>query len=295
MEPLASWRTRPDTIPTSHPRYTQQKWWTTLFQAAQRRDLVATVANSARDLVRLNCQDKGVSSGWMKHPPHSATNSIVAPGDYQLGLRWWLGIPLLQDLPDNTPCPRCAATLDPFGDHLVCCKHNNFSARHGAVQECLLEFLRDAKQPVEREQGLDRENSRRVLKDRLRPADLLIRNWSAGKDVAVDVTVAHPLQRSESPWNMTRVSTFLKRREDAKILKYEDACRQEGWEFLPMAFSTWGSPGPQAYTLLHKILRRAAAATSAESRSEKISSLSNRLSLSLFRQVIALLQPIHLV
>ena len=93
----------------------------------------------------------------------------------------------------------------------------------------------------------------------------------------------------------TKGTSFLKRREDAKIAKYTDPCTLEGWDFLPMAFSTWGSTGPQAYTLLRKILRRAAMGTDADSRSARLADMSNRLSLALFRQILSLLQPIHLL
>ena len=94
---------------------------------------------------------------------------------------------------------------------------------------------------------------------------------------------------------MAKGPSFLKSREDAKIKKYFDACTEEGWDFLPLAVSTWGSTGPQAYTLLRKILRRAAMGTDADSRSARISEMSNRLSLALFRQILSLLHPIHLL
>ena len=162
----------------------------------------------------------------MKMPPCPGSGSVFTPGDYQLGLRWWLGLPLLDNLPPDLPCPRCAAaTCDPFGDHLMCCKINNFTARHGAVQDCLLDLLRLGQQPCEREQALEKENARRTLSERLRPADILIRNWTGGKDTAVDLTIVHPLQRSEVPWTSAKGKSFLRKKEEAKIEKYEQPCR----------------------------------------------------------------------
>ena len=158
-----------------------------------------------------------------------------------------------------------------------------------------MESLRAANQPVEREQPLSRENGRRVLREHLRPADLLWKQWVGGKDVAVDVTVCHPLQRAELPWSVAKCNTFLKRKEEAKIVKYADPCALEGWDFLPMAFTTWGSSGPQAFPLLRKIFRRAAMGADADTRPKVIADLHNKLSVALFRQMVSLLQPILLV
>ena len=120
-----------------------------------------------------------------------------------------------------------------------------------------------AKQPAEREQALQRANSTKVIYQQLRPADILLRNWAGGRDVAVDLTIVQPLQASETPWSAERAKGFLRRKETAKNQKYEDPCRQEGWGFLPMAFSTWATAGPGAFDLLQRILRRAAAGADA--------------------------------
>ena len=190
-------------------------------------------------------------------------------------------------------CPKCHTTpLDSFGDHLVCCRQNNFSARHGALQDALLLVLGLAKQPAEREQALRQANSSRVLRQQLRPADILLRGWAGGQDVAVDVTIAHPLQLSELPCQVDRTKSFLRRRELAKVEKYEAACRLEGWGFLPMAFSTWGTAGPSAFTLLTRILRRAAAGADADDRSARMSEMRDVVSQSVMRQVIRLLVPV---
>ena len=152
----------------------------------------------------------------------------------------------------------------------MCCRQNNYSARHGALQEALLLVLRLAKQPAEREQPLRQANASRVLRHQLRPADILLRGWAGGRNVAVNVTIAHPLQLAELPWQVDRVKSFLGRRERLKVDKYEAACHLEGWGFLPMAFSTWGTVGPAAFGLLTRILRRAAARADADDRSARI-------------------------
>ena len=148
--PVADWKRRPGTIPASNPQFFRQSWWSDRYTESAVRLLSATANGNDRDTVRLACQLKGQGSGWMQAAPSVVSAAVITPPDYQLGLRWWLGMPLLNDLPTAFPCPRCgAATCHPLGDHLVCCKHNNFTARHGAIQDCLLECLRSANQPVE--------------------------------------------------------------------------------------------------------------------------------------------------
>ena len=57
-------------------------------------------------------------------------------------------------------CPKWhKVALDPFGDHLVCCRQNNFTAPHGALQDAVLLVLGLAKQPAEREQALQKAKS----------------------------------------------------------------------------------------------------------------------------------------
>ena len=51
-------------------------------------------------------------------PP--ALDTVMGHAQYQLGLRWWLGLPLAPDMPAGELCPKCHTTvLDPFGDHLM--------------------------------------------------------------------------------------------------------------------------------------------------------------------------------
>ena len=109
--------------------------------------------------------------------------------------------------------------------------------------------------------------------------------------MGVDVTIYHPLQLEEQPWQVDRAKSFLRRRERLKVDKYEAACHLEGWGFLPMAFSTWATPGPGAFGLLSGILRRAAAGADADDRSLKLSELRDSVTQSVMRQVVRMLEP----
>ena len=71
---------------------------------------------------------------------------------YRVGLKWWLGIPLMADAQGVTVlCPGCGTQVDAHGDHLLCCPRNNFTHRHTAVQDGLVSILNDASQPYSRE------------------------------------------------------------------------------------------------------------------------------------------------
>ena len=59
----------------------------------------------------------------------------------------------------------------------------NFSRRHNALQDCLAVLLQEAGQGVAIEVPLPE-----CPEGGLRPADLLLRQWTRGKDTALDVT-----------------------------------------------------------------------------------------------------------
>ena len=121
------------------------------------------------------------------------------------------------------------------------------------------------------------------------PADLLLRAWSGGTDLAVDFTVKHPLQSSQQPWTRQKADGFLKAKEAEKVSKYQTACAREGWAFTPAAFDTWGGMGPKAKDLLYRMLRRAVGAAPVELRPLRVNEMKQQLSLALMRQVWKLL------
>ena len=59
----------------------------------------------------------------------------------------------------------------------MCLRHNNFTARHGALQDALLLVLGSVKLSAEQEKALEMVKSSRVLRQQLRPADIHLRNW----------------------------------------------------------------------------------------------------------------------
>ena len=210
-------------------------------------------------------------------PPSPPLHSIIPSEVYPLGLKWWLGVPIVCADSDGVECPGCLKPVDLYGDHLLCCPRNNFNLRHAAVQEALANVFTASGQGFTREVTLPGQ-----VDAELRPADLLLSSWQSGKPMAVDITVSHSWQH----WERLVVSrehwrSFLPRKEGAKRLKYDIPCQEAGWSFTPMAFGTWGGQGPEAA----KLLQRAAAWQEGDLRAGRQDVIRCAVGLALMRQV----------
>jgi hypothetical protein len=223
----------------------------------------------------------------MAVPPHEAIHTVIDPADYRLGLKWLLGLPLA-DTP--TICAGCQAPVDVHGDHDLCCIRNNFANRHNAVQDALFNILSTNGQSVQREVPVPNQPD-----SSLRPADLLLATWQDGKPTAVDITVAHGWQAAERLATRERWRTFLKRKEAAKHTKYDTPCRNGGWSFATLAMGTWGGLGPESAKLLTRIIKRTTSWDHGDVRSTRQAESYQLLALALFRQIVQMLRPKHLL
>ena len=70
---------------------------------------------------------------------------------------------------------------------------------------------------------------------------------------ALDVTIAHPTNRSQD-------SCLVIKAEHVKISTYREPCKDVGWEFKPLAFSTFGGI-PISRKALSKVLDEVACET----------------------------------
>ena len=85
----------------------------------------------------------------------------------------------------------------------------------------------------------------------LRPADLLLFNWLQGKDACLDVT-------GISPFGGTGVTSWapgvaLHNAVEKKKRKYASKCEDNGYKFVPFAFSTFGEFDTEALDTLSRI------------------------------------------
>ena len=205
-DPLPTWKTDWASVRVADPIYAKQSWWMDKCSAARKRSLISVL--TGRDAARVASQGSGIGTSWMQVVPEDETTNKIKAEDYRLGLRWSLGMPLLSPDQDGATCPACGTKVDVFGDHLLCCRRNNFYGRHFAVQESFASMAQAGDQPFRREVTLSKANS---LPDgaALRPADMLLRAWQGGKDTAIDFTISHSLQTSQKPWTAEKAKAFV--------------------------------------------------------------------------------------
>ena len=176
--------------------------------------------------------------------------------------------------------------VDSFGDHLLCCRRNNFAPRHNRVKEAFFELLRAAGQGVAKEQPIPDQDQAS-----LRPADLLLRHWDSGKDTDVDFTVVHGWQAAESGHtSRERWRRFLRTKEQLKWRKYDAPCTAAGWSFVPAAFGCWGGLGPEAAKLLSVVSKRVAGWLEGNLRASHQEQARQQVGLAVMRGVLAQLE-----
>jgi hypothetical protein len=229
--------------------------------------------------------------------PSAALQTVIPTDEYRLGLKFWLGLPLVDPAAPAPSCPLCRVVVDAHGDHLLCCKHNNYALRHNAVQDAFCALLSEAGVPFQKEVAIPGQ-----AVGGLRPADALAQ---FAKPLAVDVTIGHGWQASERVDAATLAGRgdatrekwrrFLIDNEGKKHAKYDVACAAAGWDFTPMAFGTWGGVGPEAAKLLARIIGLAAGWREVDLRPWRKEELRQRFFLALYRQVCRLLGAVRLL
>jgi hypothetical protein len=289
FSPLDEWVRDPNRIATAERLYSRQKWWS---DSLGKQAMLTLVNHSCpRDQVRILEQRDGLGYAWMAAPPSEALHCVMSAAQYQLGLRWWLGLEIISGSDGNPKCPGCDDEIDRFGDHLVCCKHNNYNRRHYAVQNVLEDILVGSHQPCGREVPFP-DNA--LVAEDLRPADILLKAWEDGCDVAVDLTVAHAWQATERVVNASdatreRWRSFLRRKEKDKHAKHDTSCVAVGWRFKALAFGTWGGLGPEGAKVLSRVFQRAASWQEGDLRTLLQQEFRVRMGVALMREVWALL------
>ena len=289
-DPLTSWQGNVHMLQNAEPTHTQQKWWADLLEKAATQRLLDGV--SPRDQARLLEQSNSYLTSFMSVPPSASLRSIIPTSLYRLGLRWWLGCPLIEAEEGSLSCPGCGAQVDKWGDHLMCCKRNNFLQRHTALQEGVAVLLTEAGQPFTKEAPIPD-----CPDGQLRPADILLPGWDNGRDLALDVTLVHGWQASVQGPSITRERwrTFLRKKEQLKHQKYDTACERAGWSFGALAMGTWGGVGPEGARHLQRILKRAAFWLDGEQRAVRQEELKRSFGLMVARQIWRLLDAKNLV
>ena len=127
--------------------------------------------------------------------------------------------------------------MDVFGDQVVCFNKNLIQRRHMALQDVLVDLVREAGLSVEKEVGPG---------DGSRPGDLYIPRWTADTVTVVDCTVRHSVAPSRGLMDPATLPHWRRQQEEDKTEKYLERCREVGWDFVPFLVDLWGGLGPGA-------------------------------------------------
>jgi hypothetical protein len=74
----------------------------------------------------------GLGGSFMAITASQAYHTAIFSSQFRLGLKWWLGLPIVSD---GTSCPECQAAVDVFGDPRTTDGLRNAGAVESAVPE----------------------------------------------------------------------------------------------------------------------------------------------------------------
>lgn len=161
------------------------------------------------------------------------------------------------EYPPNSLCPLPHPHPTPFGpfaSHLMTCKATGDRIRrHNDVRDFLVETAHEAEYTASKEpQGL-LPNFRN---GNSKPADVLVRQYEGGRDLAIDVTVVNSVQTSSLTNAAVTSGAAILSAETAKIRKYRDACTRAGFNFQPFVVESYGGLGHHAVSLIKTLALR---------------------------------------
>lgn len=282
VQPLKDWCSSGQlgNVELSHK---DQRFWSNLIHKARKNALLQD--SSARDMVRLRCQNSSTASAWSRAPPSTALGTKIARDRFRLMLRWHLGIPILSPTQAGKPCPSCGEALDIFGDHAVTCSRGPLWRRHFLVQDYILRLSRAAGFQATREVSLVGSNRRE--------ADILISNWDGLRPLAVDLTIRHPRAPGLPFSDPDRV---LLRAEEDKRRGAEAQARASDTIFEPLVLHTWSgvANGGTSKTFLGQWLQRVIENRPGSDKDRKAAEIHEGLSCILFSQIAEQLSGITL-
>eukprot|EP00731_Ephydatia_muelleri_P019516 Em0012g341a len=131
------------------------------------------------DRARLLSISSPHASAWLSVTPSRSMGLHLEPSEFQVAIKWWLGIPVAQ----GQSCSQCNAALDAYGHHALCCKlGGDVVSRHNRLRDIFNDFCHSACLAPQLEMG-------GWSRDRIRPANVLVPKWVLGKPAAFDLSV----------------------------------------------------------------------------------------------------------
>ena len=173
-----------------------------------------TGLGDTRDIARLASLGLPHSGDWLNVVPSIALGLHLRPAEFIVSAKYRLGMDIFFR---DGQCTACPHQSDSRGDHAISCgyegerisRHNHLrdALYNTAVQACL---------------GPTREERALIPGSDAKPADVLIPNWSGGKDTAMDITVVNPLQTAFVNGAATTPGHALIRRYAEKMTKHSE-------------------------------------------------------------------------
>ena len=160
--------------------------------------------------------------------------------------RYWLGVPLF----GTYQCPECGRDADVMGDHKIDCSGNGDRiAHHNNLRDVLFNAAQSAAL------GPRKEALGLVPNSGARPADILLPNWSHGRQAALDVAVISPLQQLTVAEAAVTPGHALEVCISRKLSANLPSCRAAGVECVPIRIGDFlGQRSDPSPTLVTKHL-----------------------------------------
>ena len=232
---------------------------------------------STVDKARLLAISAPQAHAWLRAQPSPKLGLDLLPNEIQVLVKWWLGLPLSTDA---DACPHCSQALDIHGHHaLICRSGGDVVTRHNRLRDCFADFCCKACLAPEIERG----NGLTSTKDRTRPADVLVPNWSLSRSAAFDLKVINPLNSNFLLGASMTSGYTAELGEQDKHAKNDIPCTARGWVCVPLVVEVFGGWGNEAQEALSRVAKKLAIRTS-RFWPEVLASIYCRLGITLMRQ-----------
>jgi hypothetical protein len=184
------------------------------------------------------------ASDWLLTPPIPGLGLSIRSDNFRTALKFRLGLPLFEP---GLICPAaskktgdtkvCEVELDIYGDHALCCKFGPSRVfRHNHVRDILGHAAKGA--------GLSAvviEKKNQITGSNKKPGDITVQQYHRGfATTAFDVTVAHPLQKKHIEVATSVAGWAAQEAHDKKLQKHLEDCKNEGLQFVPLAWESTG-------------------------------------------------------
>jgi hypothetical protein len=194
------------------------------------------------------------ASDWLLAPPIPGLGLSLQNDNFRTALKFRLGLPVFDP---NLTCSAtssksgevCGEALDVFGDHALCCHFGTSRVfRHNNLRDILGHAAKGA--------GLSAvviEKKHQLAESKKKPGDITVQQYHHGFwSSAFDVTVAHPLQKKLIEVAASEAGVAAQEAHDRKLQKALQDCKDEGLQFVPLA---WESTGGATETV-HETIRK---------------------------------------